>query len=332
MDSVNKAFIDLERRVRAQGLLDPTPAFYVYTVGMALALVVASVVILVTVKNSWIHMLNAVLLAFAFGQLTLFSHDVGHGQVTGSRWHALMSNWFGVMLGWNLDWWVYKHNRHHAFPNQPGYDPDIGIKFIAFSEDQARARTGWYRVMARYQNFLFIPMLFGESWHLRCASIAYLSHQRILKFALGIALITLHLALYLGVIFYFLSIWQALSFVVIHWGLLGVYLGLIFAPNHKGMPIIEHGTVPGYLEQQVLTARNVRGGYLVDIVYGGLNYQIEHHLFPSMPRWHLRQVAPMVEALCREKNLPYTKTNVRESFREIFGHLSHVGKAAAAEN
>lgn len=167
----------------------------------------------------------------------------------------------------------------------------------------------------------------GEVWHLRWASIAYLARQRTLKAVLGILLIALHLTLYLGLLLYYLPWWQAAIFAAVHWGVLGIYLGMIFAPNHKGMPMFEHGAVPGYLEQQVLTSRNVRGGWVVDMVYGGLNYQIEHHLFPAMPRSRLKNAAPLVEALCREKGISYASVGIRESLREIFGHLGRVGRA-----
>ena len=331
MDSVNSAFVELEKRISTQGLLEQTPAFYVCRVAAALALVAASMIVLALAENFWIQMANAAMLAFAFGQLNLFVHDVGHGQVTGSRWHTLMSVLFSVLLGLNFDWWIGKHNRHHAFPNQPGYDPDIGIPFLAFSEEQAHQKKGLYRVIARHQDILFTFLLLGEVWHIRCASIAYLLRRKTPWAVMGIFFIAVHLGLYAALLIFFLPVWHAFAFALLHWGLLGVYLGFIFAPNHKGMPVIEHETIPGYLEQQVLTARNVRGGWLVDALYGGLNYQIEHHLFPSMPRSQLKYAAPIVEAFCKERNVPYVAVSVRKSFREIFGHLSRVGKAVPAD-
>ena len=327
MDSVNRAFVELRGQIRGQGLLESSSAFYIRRAIVALVLVGASITILITTTNFWIQMANAILLAFTFGQLGLFFHDVGHGQVTGARWHKVMNICFSVMLGWNLDWWVYKHNRHHAFPNQPGYDPDIGINFLAFSQNQAREKRGPYRTIAHYQDILFVPILLGESWHIRCASIKYLFQQRTIKAAIGLFLIAVHIVTYGALLLFFLPLWTALAFALVHWGLLGVYLGLTFAPNHKGMPMMEHGAVVGYLEQQVLTARNVRGGWLVDMLYGGLNYQIEHHLFPSMPRNHLKHAALIVEKFCRERRVSYAAVSVRESFREIFGHLGRVGRS-----
>jgi fatty acid desaturase len=71
-----------------------------------------------------------------------------------------------------------------------------------------------------------------------------------------------------------LSPLQAIAFLLVHQALFGVYLGMTFAPNHKGMP---HPTGDeDYLRKQVLTSRNVRGGRLTDAALGGLNYQIEH--------------------------------------------------------
>src|SRR3990167_8372101 len=121
MESVNAAFGELEERIREQNLFKPDPVFYIGMVSIVLGLMAESVTMLALVHNLWIQLANAVLLAFAFGQLGLFFHDVGHGQVTGSRWHRIMSICLSVVLGWNLDWWVNKHNRHHAFPNQPGF-------------------------------------------------------------------------------------------------------------------------------------------------------------------------------------------------------------------
>ena len=97
---------------------------------------------------------------------------------------------------------------------------------------------------------------------------------------------------------------QALVFIAVHQGLLGLYLGSVFAPNHKGMPILSKDDDSDFLRRQVLTARNVRGGRLTDLLLGGLNYQIEHHLFPSMPRprcaAHNRSSAPTATATaCR---------------------------------
>ena len=65
-----------------------------------------------------------------------------------------------------------------------------------------------------------------------------------------------------------------------------------FAPNHNGMPIVGRDVKLDFFSKQVLTSRNVSGGWWATALMGGLNYQIEHHLFPSMPRPHLAVAAP----------------------------------------
>lgn len=326
---MNSEFAELKKRISEQGLLASSSFFYARRISIILILVAISAVVLIATQNIWIQMANAMLLAFTFGQLGLFIHDVGHGQVITGQWHKATCMILNVMFGSNVNWWIHKHNRHHAFPNQHGYDPDIDIRFLAFSEDQARKKRGWYRILARHQHFFFIPLLLGEVWHLRYMGIAYAFQQKTASAVVDIFLIAAHLALYIGFLFLFLPPGIALAFLVVHSGLLGIYLGLIFAPNHKGMMIMERNNMLDYLHTQILTSRNVRGGWIVDMLYGGLNYQIEHHLFPSMPRNKLKRAAPIVEEFCKQKNIPYHAVGVRESFRQIFGYLQRVGRTAS---
>jgi len=123
-----------------------------------------------------------------------------------------------------------------------------------------------------------------------------------------------------------LSPLKAVVFVAIHQGLLGLYLGSVFAPNHKGMPILSNNDDSDFLRRQVLTARNVHGGWLTDLVLGGLNYQIEHHLFPNMPRPSLRRAQPAVRAYCLNHGLPYAETSLLDSYRQALRHLHTVGR------
>ena len=103
-----------------------------------------------------------------------------------------------------------------------------------------------------------------------------------------IAFITVRLVGYLALVFLVLSPGIAFAFLGVQLGLFGVYMGMSFAPNHKGMPLVPKDVKLDFLRRQVLMSRNIRGSRVLDIVMGGLNYQIEHHLFPSMPRPHLR--------------------------------------------
>jgi fatty acid desaturase len=140
------------------------------------------------------------------------------------------------------------------------------------------------------------------------------------------ALITVHAVGYLTVVFVLLSPVRAVVFILVQQGLFGLYLGCSFAPNQKGMPILGAADQRDFLRRQVLTSRNVRGGWLTEFALGGLNYQIEHHLFPSMPRPGLRRSQALVEAFCQQNGVPYCQPAWRAPTPRR--HLNAVGRPA----
>jgi fatty acid desaturase len=93
------------------------------------------------------------------------------------------------------------------------------------------------------------------------------------------------------------------------------------------MPVLDKETELDYMRQQVLTARDVRPSPLVDYMYGGLNYQIEHHLFPNMPRNRFKEAKVVVKAFCHDRGLPYHETGVWQSNKEILGYMHEVSSA-----
>jgi fatty acid desaturase len=105
-------------------------------------------------------------------------------------------------------------------------------------------------------------------------------------------------------------------------------MGASFAPNHKGMPVLPHDSKVDFLSRQVLTSRNIRGGFFMDIFMGGLNYQVEHHLFPNMPRPSLRKAQEITKEYCETHNVLYTETTITESYAIVVRYLNEVGLSA----
>ena len=126
-------------------------------------------------------------------------------------------------------------------------------------------------------------------------------------------------------LFLLLPLGKAVAFFGVQLAVFGVLLGGSFAPNHKGMPVVPEDAKVDFLRRQVLMSRNIRGGLLTDFVMGGLNYQIEHHLFPSMPRPNLRKVQPMVRAYCAKHGISYTETSLFGSYGIVVRYLNRVG-------
>jgi len=323
-------YAELSRQVRAARLLDRRPRYYAWKITVTAVLLAAGWAVFAVLGDSWWQLAVAAFLAVMFTQVGFLGHDAGHRQIFRSRPgnHVLGVLLGNLGIGLSYGWWVSKHNRHHAHPNQEGADPDIVIGVLAFTESQAHAGRGLGRLAFRYQAFLFFPLLLAEAASLHVASIRALISRPSRHRAWEAGLLAAHVAGYLTVVFLVLSPVMAVAFIVVQQGLFGLYLGASFAPNHKGMPILDATDRSGFLRRQVLTSRNVRGGWLTDLALGGLNYQIEHHLFPSMPRPNLRHSQAMIRAFCAQQDLPYCETSLVGSYAQALRHLNTIGRSA----
>ncbi|HEX5088612.1 MAG TPA: acyl-CoA desaturase [Nocardioides sp.] len=314
-------FAELNRRINRAGLLRKRPGYYAVRIGLVAAAYAGGWTAFVLVGASWWTLAVAVLLAVVFAQVALVAHDLAHRQVFRTRRPSeragLLAGNLGI--GMSYGYWMVKHTRHHANPNHDDLDPDVGPGVLVWSREAARGKG----LLTRRQAWFWIPLLTLLGISLKKDSVAALLDGTVKRRRLEGGLLAAHAVLYLGAVFTVLNPLQAIAFVVVHQALFGVYLGLTFAPNHKGMPH-PNGT-EDFLRKQVLTSRNVRGGWLVDAALGGLNHQIEHHLFPAMPTPNLRRAQPIVRAYCAELGVPYEVAGLRDSYVQAFRHLHDVG-------
>lgn len=162
---------------------------------------------------------------------------------------------------------------------------------------------------------------------MQIASVMFTLRERYRLRGPDTALLWAHFAVYYMGLPLLLGPWQGLVFILVHRGLLGLFLGSVFAPNHKGMLVTNEKSNLDFLRAQVLTARNVRPSPLADFWYGGLNYQIEHHLFPSMPRNKLPEARLIVQRFCRARGVDYYETGVIRSNVEILQFLDGIGRS-----
>lgn len=271
--------------------------------------------------------LNGVLLGFVLMQLGFLMHDCGHGQIfrspSGNRKMGLICA--NLMLGVSYGWWVDKHSRHHKSPNQIDVDPDIDFAALAFCEKQAASKNWPWRWIVKYQAFFFVPFLLGEHVNLNVLSIGYLLQKGVKHRMTEGLLLACHHILSFAIAFGLLGIQPAIAFLVCSKAFAGLYAGLVFAPNHKGMLTVDEQSSLSLLRRQILTSRNIRSGLVIDFLYGGLNYQIEHHLFPFLQRNQLAAAQRIIKPFCRERGIRYHETGVFQSLKEIFHHLHQVG-------
>ncbi|MFD3406166.1 fatty acid desaturase family protein [Kribbella sp. NPDC058693] len=320
-------FSPLLREIKAAGLLERRTAAYAMAIGINVALMALTWAAIAAVGASWWVVLLALPLGILTTRAAFFGHDAGHQQIASSR---KLHDWIGmlhgnVVLGMSYAWWNDKHNRHHANPNHTDKDPDVGEGVFVWTLQQAEGRKGLEGWLTRNQARVFFPLLTLEGFNLKVSSIRFLlARRRTHRLELG--LMAAHVVLYLTALFLIMSPAQALVFALVHHMVFGLHLGSVFAPNHKGMEMPDDDSNWGHLEKQVLTSRNVNGSLVTDWMMGGLNYQIEHHLFPSMPRANLRFAQPIVRAYCERIGMPYISTGLIDSYRMGLRHMHEVGE------
>ncbi|MEV6217196.1 acyl-CoA desaturase [Nocardia sp. NPDC051833] len=317
----------LLRRISEAGLMRRRPGYYAVRLGLVGTAFVGGWAAFFLVGDSWWTLLVAAFLAVTFAQIALVMHDVAHRQVFRLRQPTeVMGRIVGnAGIGLGYGWWQDKHTRHHANPNHEELDPDVAPDILVWSQQQARSSRGLPRLIGRAQAFLFFPLLVLEGLNLHVAGVRALSNRSMKHRAVEGALLFGHFAAYATAVFAVLPADKAIAFIAVHQGLFGLYMGSIFAPNHKGMPTLTGDDRPDFLRRQVLTSRNVRGGLVTDLALGGLNYQIEHHLFPSMPTPNLGRAQVIVRDYCAEIGVPYHETGLVASYREALVHLHRVG-------
>ncbi|RAJ61852.1 fatty acid desaturase [Streptomyces sp. Amel2xB2] len=320
-------FARLSKQIVAAGLMHRRTGYYTLRITLVAALYALGWAAFLVLGESWWSLAVAGYLALVFGQTALVAHDVAHRQVfrrrrASERMGRIAGN-LGIGMGYG--WWQDKHTRHHANPNHEELDPDVAPDVLVWSQNQARSARGLPRLIGHAQAFLFFPLLALEGFNLHVAGVRALRNRSVKRRGLEGVMLFAHFGLYLTALFLVLPPSMALLFLAVHQCLFGLYLGSIFAPNHKGMPVLTGKSRPDFLRRQVLTSRNVRGGRFTDIALGGLNHQIEHHLFPSMPTPQLRKARPIVRQYCAELGVTYLETGFIASYRQALSSLHRAG-------
>ena len=330
-------FNEVLTRVKAAGLLNKKPSFYMIRLAVISALAsglwTASVFIGQAFNENpvWIiaGFAMAGLLGILSAQYGFIAHEAAHRQIfRGNK----ANDWLGLILanlfaGLSYGFWMKKHNQHHKVPNQIDADPDIAIRILSFTPESRNSKKGLERWLSDRQGYLFPFLLFLTGFDLLLDSFAGLGRKdkalktRLLEFGL---MTVRQAAPYIAMGFIFGWLW-AIALWAFQMMIFGFFMGAAFAPNHKGMPLVPKDAKLDFFSRQVLTSRNIRGSWLKDNLMGGLNYQVEHHLFPSMARPNLRKAHAIVGEYCRQNDIPLIEMNLIASYVVIIKYLSKVG-------
>jgi fatty acid desaturase len=327
------AYGELRRAVVGAGLLDRAYAYYLGRASLSFLLFAAglSLPFLLALSGQAL-VISGLAIGFGSVQVALIGHDAGHLAVFKSirANSALGSVCWSLTLGISFRYWQDRHNRHHTQTNDAAADPDLQwAGLVAYSEVVASARPNRSAWLTRYQAILgplytlLLPFAFRvEGWQFT------LRQLRGTRRAIEVSLMALSTVAWL------LPVaalgWWWLAVFVLSQSVAGLYLALVIAPNHKGMPMWPPGTTLSFLERQVLSSRNVAPNPVWDFVFGGLNYQVEHHLFPTMPRVNFSRARRLVMPFCLAHGLHYEEMGAFASYRLVLAELRRVARAASA--
>ena len=322
----------LLRTVRDAGLLRRRTGFYYLMFGILVAALGGVVTGFVLLGDSWLQLLMAAALGLILTQFAFLAHEASHRQVfeSGKANDLVGRALANLFVGISYSWWMTKHSRHHANPNIIGKDPDIDKDFVSFTEDDASKTTGIARWLTKRQGYIFFPILIFEGLNLHLHGFrTVFGRGKVDKRSIEIVMLVTRIGAYLAIIFLALPLGMAFAFVGVQLAVFGVYMGSSFAPNHVGMPVLARDSKVDFLRRQVLTSRNISGGWFMNFFLGGLNYQVEHHLFPNMPRPALKQAQQIAREYCVTHTILYTETTLFEAYGVVVKHMNKVGLAAA---
>lgn len=323
-----EAFHQLTTEASDAGLMRRRYGFYWTTMVFWTLVTAATLVGVSLLGDTWLQLVLAALLGLAMAQLAFLGHEAAHQEIFASQgWNEWVARVLaGLFNGMSYGWWVDKHSRHHANPNKEREDPDVGAGVLSFTPDVTDERTGLAAKLARYQGYYFLPLLFFEGFSLHVSSFRTIfTGKDVAHRWTEILFVGIRVLGYLAFLFVFLPPGMAVAFVAVQVAVFGFLLGGAFSPNHIGMPTVPHDADIDFLRRQIHMSRNVRGGPLVHFFMGGLEYQVEHHLFPMAPRPALPALRNVVRRYCAENDIPYTETSLGGAFRTIIAYLNQVG-------
>ena len=303
-------FDELKQQVREAGLLKRVP------VRGAIEMIAIIVSILFTLSTApyWNPVLLALFLTLIFTRSVFVSHDILHTQYfkNKSLSKKLSYPFSAIILSNSSSWWDYKHNvNHHTYCNIVEKDEDIRALDGAFTPNKGKSPF-----LKKYKHIVF----WGAMFFMFPAFIAQ-SYSFVIKRKLWgeFTLMLLHWPLIWGTLYYQIGGMDTLIVVLVMNFVLSPWLAFGFITNHLGCETFtkEQAKKFSWMELQMRGSRSLKGGFLVHWFYGGLNTQIEHHLFPKAPRFNLLKVQEMTKAFAKKYDIPYFETTPLMAYIQI---------------
>jgi len=334
--ALSRDFAALRKKLLAEGWFDRSVSHATYRVLEILVLAAAGFALVASGLGLPAVVFGLLLLGIASGRCGWLQHEAGHTSFSPAsvsfeiRCQELL---FGLGCGMSGGWWRSQHNRHHATPQKLKHDVDLEtLPFLAFNEailGGKGAKNPFVRAWIPLQAYLFAPvtcLLVTLSWQ-------FVLHPRYMyrmKKYLEMFWIALRFALLFAFKTYVGASWGRFwAGYLLAYLLGGSYIFVNFALSHTHLDVVAADQHPHWVEYSAKYTVNIAPSWAVDWWMGYLNFQIEHHLFPSMPQYRFARLAPQIKALFERHGLAYDVRSYFGAMADTFGNLNRVGDAFA---
>jgi fatty acid desaturase len=266
--------------------------------------------------------IGGILRAVYLGRNGLFMHDSGHRAMAGNMKGDRFLHWLIFAFGTTASpsFWNNQHNKHHAATQELEHDIDLNtLPLIAFNSEIAKKGN---KLMMRLQYITFLPaqLLLFFLW-----KFTHTRHMFRTKnyYELSAAIVNHVVEIYLY--YSYIGFLGMLTVTAVGWSFGGLYLASIFSLNHTHKPVAPKYAPRDWVRRAAGYTTNLKPTWFVVWLTGYLNYQVEHHLFPTIPHPRLPYVAPKVKALLQKHNVPYDVQDFWSAVVVTFSNLYHVG-------
>uniref|UniRef100_A0AAY4DXQ4 Cytochrome b5 heme-binding domain-containing protein n=1 Tax=Denticeps clupeoides TaxID=299321 RepID=A0AAY4DXQ4_9TELE len=332
-ETVIQDFRALHDQVEKMGLFRSSPLFFCMYLGHIILLEALALLLLWNFGAGWVTFFAcSVLLATSQAQAGWLQHDFGHLSVfRNSFWDHLVHQFvIGHLKGASANWWNHRHFQHHAKPNVFQKDPDVNmINAFVVGEVQPveygikKLKYLPYNHQHKYFFLIGPPLLIPVYFQLQIMH-TMISRRLWQDFAWSMSYYLRYCICFIPAFgfvnaFVFICYISIILFMESHW--------FVWVTQMSHIPMnIDYEKHDDWLTMQLKATCNIEASAFNDWFSGHLNFQIEHHLFPMMPRHNYRHAAPLVEALCKKHGLPYTVKPLWTAFSDIVSSLQKSGE------
>ena len=259
------------------------------------------------------------------------THTSAHHATSERRWLNDLLTYFGCpfFLGLSATYWRHKHARHHSAPNVVGLDDDVSFwPVFALTDEEVSRSHGFWRLYYTRLQWLVLPFaLAGAGFNMQKNGwlhvLRMLADRRRRRRAHGadLAALLLHFVAAIGLPALFLPASTALALYVARFGAFGYAILAVFGPAHmpaEAVCVSVSAPPRDYVLRHASSTLNFRTGWLGRLICSGLDYQIEHHLFPDVSHVHYPAMSQLVEDFCATRGLPYRRYGWTEALRKTF--------------